>query len=60
MICNAGVECEIHRIEKKYQNPLPEELISYVQKNFKYIGPQGGPMTGTGNEYHRIFFIFFC
>ncbi|NLA49774.1 MAG: ribonucleoside-diphosphate reductase, adenosylcobalamin-dependent, partial [Bacteroidales bacterium] len=42
---------EIHRIEKKYRNPLPEELIYSVLKDFKYIIPQGGPMTGIGNDY---------
>jgi len=42
---------EIHRIELKYKNPLPEELIYNVLKDFKYIVPQGGPMTGIGNEY---------
>lgn len=42
---------EIHRIEKKYMNPLPEELIYKVLKDFKYIVPQGGPMTGIGNEF---------
>ncbi|HBE42765.1 MAG TPA: adenosylcobalamin-dependent ribonucleoside-diphosphate reductase [Bacteroidales bacterium] len=42
---------EIHRIEKKYMNPLPEELIYSVLKDFKYIVPQGGPMTGIGNDY---------
>jgi ribonucleoside-diphosphate reductase alpha chain len=42
---------EIHRIELKYKNPLPEELIYKVLKDFKYIVPQGGPMTGIGNDY---------
>ncbi len=42
---------EIHRIEKKYINPLSEELIYSVLKDFKYIVPQGGPMTGIGNDY---------
>jgi ribonucleoside-diphosphate reductase alpha chain len=42
---------EIHRIEKKYPNPLDEKLIYGVLKDFKYIVPQGGPMTGIGNEY---------
>ncbi len=42
---------EIHRIEKKYKNPLPEELIYSVLKDFKYIVPQGGPMTGIGNNF---------
>lgn len=42
---------EIHRVEMKYKNPLPEELIYNILKDFKYIVPQGGPMTGIGNEY---------
>jgi ribonucleoside-diphosphate reductase alpha chain len=42
---------EIHRIELKYKNPLPEDLIFNVLKDFKYIIPQGGPMTGIGNDY---------
>jgi ribonucleoside-diphosphate reductase alpha chain len=42
---------EIRRIEMKYKNPLSEELIYNVLKDFKYIVPQGGPMTGIGNDY---------
>lgn len=42
---------EIHRVEMKYNNPLSEELIYSVLKDFKYIVPQGGPMTGIGNDY---------
>jgi ribonucleoside-diphosphate reductase alpha chain len=42
---------EIHRVELKYKNPLPEDLIYNVLKDFKYIVPQGGPMTGIGNDY---------
>jgi ribonucleoside-diphosphate reductase alpha chain len=42
---------EIHRVELKYKNPLSEELIYNVLKDFRYIVPQGGPMTGIGNDY---------
>ena len=42
---------EIHRVELKYKNPLPEELIYNVLKDSNYLVPQGGPMTGIGNEY---------
>jgi ribonucleoside-diphosphate reductase alpha chain len=42
---------EIHRVEMKYKNPLSEELIYNILKDFKYIVPQGGPMTGIGNDY---------
>ncbi len=42
---------EIHRIEKKYPNPMSEEHVFELLKDFKYIIPQGGPMTGIGNEF---------
>jgi ribonucleoside-diphosphate reductase alpha chain len=42
---------EIYRIERKYENPLPEDKIFELLKDFKYIIPQGGPMTGIGNDY---------
>ncbi len=42
---------EIRRIELKYKNPLSEELIYNVLRDFRYIVPQGGPMTGIGNDY---------
>ncbi len=42
---------EIARIEKRYPNPLTEEEIHAVLKEFKYIVPQGGPMTGIGNDF---------
>ncbi len=42
---------EIARIEKRYPNPLTEDEIFNVLKEFKYIVPQGGPMSGIGNNY---------
>ena len=42
---------EITRIEQRYANPLTEEEIYNVLKDFRYIVPQGGPMTGIGNNY---------
>ena len=42
---------EIARIEVKYSNPLEEEEIFQLLKNFRYIVPQGGPMAGIGNEF---------
>lgn len=42
---------EIARIEKRYPNPLSEEEIFDVFKNFKYIIPQGSPMAGIGNNF---------
>jgi ribonucleoside-diphosphate reductase alpha chain len=42
---------EIARIEKKYDNPMTEDEIFALLKDFKYIVPQGGPMTGIGNDF---------
>jgi ribonucleoside-diphosphate reductase alpha chain len=42
---------EISRIEKKYPDPIPEEEIYEVLKDFKYIVPQGSPMAGIGNDF---------
>ncbi len=42
---------EIARIENKYANPLTENEIFNLIKNFKYIVPQGSPMAGIGNPY---------
>ena len=42
---------EIARIEAKYPNPLSEQTIFDLIKNFTYIIPQGSPMTGIGNPY---------
>ncbi|MDP3180417.1 MAG: ribonucleoside-diphosphate reductase, adenosylcobalamin-dependent, partial [Bacteroidota bacterium] len=42
---------EIARIEKNYENPMTEDEIFALLKDFKYIVPQGGPMTGIGNDF---------
>ena len=42
---------EIARIEKKYPNPMSEQQIFDLLKNFRYIVPQGSPMAGIGNNF---------
>ena len=42
---------ELARIENKYPKPISEQEIYEVLKDFKYIVPQGGPMTGIGNDF---------
>lgn len=42
---------EIGRIEQKYANPLTADELFELFRNFKYIVPQGSPMTGIGNEF---------
>lgn len=42
---------EIARVESKYQNPLSEQEVFDLIKDFKYIVPQGSPMAGIGNPF---------
>lgn len=41
---------EIARIEQKYPNPLSENELIDLMEGFRYIVPQGSPMTGIGNH----------
>ena len=45
---------EYARIERKYPNPLEEEDIYQLLKDFKYIVPQGSPMSGIGNNFQVV------
>ena len=42
---------EVARIEAKYPNALSSEELFELFDHFKYIVPQGSPMTGIGNNY---------
>lgn len=42
---------EVARIEKKYANPLSEQELFDLFDRFRYIIPQGSPMTGIGNNF---------
>jgi len=42
---------EFARIEQKYPNPLSEDLIFSLIDRFKFIVPQGSPMSAIGNPY---------
>ena len=42
---------EIARIEKNYPNPMTHDEIFNLLDHFRYIVPQGSPMTGIGNDY---------
>ena len=41
---------EMARIEKKYPNPMSENEVYDLFKDFKYVVPQGSPMSGIGNN----------
>ncbi len=45
------IASEIARIENRYPNPMTEEEVFDVLKDFKYIVPQGSPMAGIGNNF---------
>ena len=45
------IAAEIARIESKYPNPMSEDEIFSLLKDFRYIVPQGSPMSGIGNNY---------
>ena len=42
---------EISRIENKYENALSEEEVFELIQHFRYIVPQGSPMSGIGNDF---------
>ena len=44
------IASELARIEAKYPNALTADKIKPLIDGFKYVIPQGGPMTGIGNN----------
>ncbi len=44
------IAAELERIEMKYPNPMKQDEIFSLLDHFRYIIPQGGPMTGIGNN----------
>ena len=50
---------EFARIESKYPNSMTEDEIFGLLDRFKYIVPQGSPMSGIGN-HHKIQSISNC
>ena len=45
---------EFARIEQNYPNPMSEETIYELLKDFKYVIPQGSPMSGIGNDFQVV------
>lgn len=45
------IASELARIESNYPNPMSEDQIFNLIRNFKYIVPQGSPMSGIGNNF---------
>jgi ribonucleoside-diphosphate reductase alpha chain len=45
------IASEIARIEERYPSPMSYQEILDLISDFKYIIPQGSPMTGIGNPF---------
>ena len=45
------IAAEIERIERKYPSPMSKEEAFALLDHFRYVIPQGGPMTGIGNNF---------
>ena len=45
------IAAELERIEQKYPAPLSREELFELLDHFRYVIPQGGPMTGIGNSF---------
>ena len=48
------IASEIFRAESKYKNPMSLQLIKDLIYDFKYIIPQGSPMSGIGNNFQTV------
>ena len=48
------IASEFARIEAKYPNPMSEDDIYQLLKDFRYIIPQGSPMSGIGNDFQIV------
>ncbi len=44
------IAAEIVRIENKYPEPMSHDEVFELLRDFRYIVPQGSPMTGIGNN----------
>ena len=45
------IASEIVRIENKYPEPMSHDEVFGLMKDFRYVIPQGSPMTGIGNNF---------
>ena len=45
------IASEVARIEQRYPSPMSETEIFDVLRDFRYIVPQGSPMSGIGNNH---------
>ena len=53
------IAAELARIEAKYPNPMSHDEVFSLLDHFRYIVPQGSPMTGIGND-HQVASLSNC
>ena len=51
---HARIASEIVRIENNYPNPMSYDEVFALLDDFRYIVPQGSPMTGIGNTFQTV------
>ena len=45
------IAAEVARVESTYPNPMSHDEVFALLDHFRYLVPQGSPMTGIGNNY---------
>lgn len=45
---------ELARIESKYPNPMSPDEVFELLRDFRYLVPQGSPMSGIGNNFQTL------
>lgn len=45
---------EFARMEAKYANPMSEDEIFELMRDFRYLVPAGSPMSGMGNPFQTV------
>lgn len=53
------IASELARIERNYPEPMSQDEIFPLLDRFRYIVPQGSPMTGIGND-HQVASLSNC
>lgn len=48
------IAAEIARIEQRYANPMSEDEVYELLRDFRFLVPQGSPMAGIGNPYQIV------
>jgi len=48
------IAAEIARVESRYKNPMSEDDAYALLRRFRFLVPQGSPMSGIGNPFQVV------